>query len=77
GDPMRASMLRFVAQQYITLARLEAANGRRGRALELLMQIFAAGLGIKRWWSTLAMTAAMPGPLIYRWQNWREQRKAI
>lgn len=76
GDPMRASMLRFVAQQYITLARLAAAGGRRGRAIELLMQICAAGLGIKRWWSTLLMTAALPGPLIYRWQSWREQRKA-
>ncbi|MDE2599784.1 MAG: glycosyltransferase family 2 protein [Rhodocyclaceae bacterium] len=77
GDPRRASMLRFVAQQYITLARLEAAGGRRGRAIELLMQICAAGLGIKRWWSTLLMTAALPGPLIYRWQSWREQRKAV
>lgn len=77
GDPMRTSMLRFIAQQYITLARREAAGGRRGRALALLMQIFISGCSLKRWWSTLVMTAALPGPWIYRWQHWREQRKAI
>jgi glycosyltransferase involved in cell wall biosynthesis len=77
NDPMRHSMLRFVAQQYITLARLHAAAGRRGEALGLLAKTLAPGWSIKRWWSTLLMTAALPGQWIYRWQSWREQRKAV
>jgi hypothetical protein len=76
-DPMRHSMLRFVAQQYITLARRHAAAGQRGEAMGLLAKTLAPGWSIKRWWSTLLMTAALPGQWIYRWQNWREQRKAI
>jgi glycosyltransferase involved in cell wall biosynthesis len=77
NDPMRHSMLRFVAQQYITLARLHAVAGRRGQAAALLMSTLSSGWHIKRWWTTLLMTTALPGPWIYRWQSWREQRKAI
>jgi hypothetical protein len=76
-DPQRNSMLAFVAQQYITQARLCAAVGKRLQALELLMQTFNAGWHIKRWWSTLLMALLLPGQWIYRWQNWREQRKAV
>ena len=77
SDPMRGSMLRFVAHQHITLARLHAAAGRRGEATRLLLQTLDIGWRIKRWWSTLLMTAALPGQWIYRWQAWREQRKAV
>jgi glycosyltransferase involved in cell wall biosynthesis len=74
---LRQSMLRFVAHQYITLARLHAAAGRRGEAVRLLMQTLGAGWNLKRWWTTLLMSAALPGQWIYRWQSWREHRKAI
>lgn len=76
-DPMRSSMLHFVAHQYITLARLQAAAGRRGAAIQLLLRTLSPGWNIKRWWTTLLMTAALPGQWIYRWQAWREQRKAV
>lgn len=75
GDPVRASMLRFVAQQHITLAREHAGAGRRAEAARLLLQIMPAAWAIRRWWATLLMTTTLPGRYIHRWQAWREQRK--
>lgn len=76
GDPRRRSALRFVTQQYVTQARFEAARSRRGKALGHLLAVARQGVGISRWWTTLAMTAALPGPMIDRWQGWREERSA-
>lgn len=76
SDPVRHSMLRFVAQQHITLARLHAAAGRRLDAVRLLLQTLASGWHIRRWWTTLLMTTTLPGSWIQRWQTQREQQKA-
>lgn len=76
SDPRRRSALRFVTQQYVTQARFEAARSRRAKALGHLLTVAPGGLGVARWWTTLAMTAVLPGSVIDRWQGWREERTA-
>ena len=73
-DPKRRSALELVTQQYITQARHLASTGKRGPALQRLLEITGDGARFKRWWTTLFLALVAPAPLIYRWQAWRKNR---
>ncbi len=69
----RASLLRYVAEMRVTLARDALGGGDRRQAKALLAR--ARGHAApRRWWVTQLMATALPGRWAASWQQWRIRR---
>lgn len=72
----RSSILSFVGQQRVTLARRNLEHGQRMVALQLLMRAWPVAFS-HRWLVTLLMTATFPRTLVSRWDKWRALQKSF
>ena len=68
------SSLDYITHFYITAARMAASSSGRIGALKLLLDKWAHGIFIIRWWVSLFMVIFLPGKLIVNWQKWRKSR---
>lgn len=72
---LRQSMLKFVADQQITMARQALVLGNRLAALRWLWHSGGYRYS-RRWYLTCAMVVCVPAPWVARWDAWRMQGSA-
>ncbi|HEY4067989.1 MAG TPA: glycosyltransferase family A protein [Burkholderiaceae bacterium] len=70
---LRASMLRYVNESRVTMARMAISQGRRRDAVQLLADAWRSAQG-RRWWMTSVMALAWPADTVERWETRRQRR---
>ena len=69
----RKSILWFVAQLEVSMARHALASGQRLKGMQWLIKGRHAASGM-RWWLTAAMTCFCPKEMVKNWDRWRAHR---